>query len=98
LAIASAIHPDQSTEGLYYDLILFYEPLIAEIAGHAAGTVSALPHLLAIGVEDPITHIRIRVLRRLNQQDLVTPYAEAAISDPAYLLGSQDDRGLEAIE
>jgi hypothetical protein len=67
-------------------------------AHETARAVTALFDLAAIGVENPVTEIDPRLLRGLDQQDLVATDAEMAISQVTQLFRCQRKRLANAVE
>ncbi len=62
LAVALEQQFDDAALGLDADLLLDRQALVEDEAGEAAGTVAALFDLGAIGVEDAIAKVHVRVL------------------------------------
>ena len=61
------------------DAIPVDQPLEAHETGETAGTVAALLHLAAIGIEDAVVKVKLGIIGRLHQQQLVEADAEVAI-------------------
>ena len=55
----------------------------------ATCTVAALFHLAPVGIENKVTKIRLFIVRFLDQQDLITAYANMPISQQSQLLRLQ---------
>ena len=63
--------------------------MVNHIACKAAGTVSALLYLVAIGIENSVDKIRLRAGRVLHQKDLIRPNAQASVCHGLQALGGQ---------
>jgi hypothetical protein len=66
-------------------------PLVLDIARETACAIATLLHFTAIGIEDAIAKIDLRILRVFQQQDLVAANPKMAIGDMANHFGAQPD-------
>jgi hypothetical protein len=82
-AIGVEAQGDQATQGLDAQGGGIRQALIMNKSGEATGTIATLLDLPTIGIEDPIAKIGIGSGRGLNDQDLIAPNPEAAVSEPA---------------
>ena len=74
------------------------QPGIMHETHETARAVTALLDLAAIGIENPVTEIDPRLLRHLDQQDLVATDAEMTVSQVAQLLRRQRKRLANAVK
>ena len=89
---------DDAGHGLNTNLALVGEPLVMDEAYEATGTVAALLHFTAIGIENAIAEIDARLRSGFHQQNLVAADAEMAIGQMTKLLRCQRQRLTNAIE
>ena len=68
------------------DFALVGETLLMHKTHETAGAIAALLHLAAIGIEDSIAEIDVRLRRLFNQKNLVATHAKMAISQITQLL------------
>ena len=61
------------------DAIPVDQPLEPHETGETAGTVAALLHLAAIGIEDAVVEVELGIIGRLHQQQLIEADAKVAI-------------------
>lgn len=71
LTVIADIEFDNAALGLDADLALGRQALVQHKTGEATRAIAALLHFRAIGVEDPVTEIHLRVARCFDDQQLV---------------------------
>ncbi|PRD25208.1 UNVERIFIED_CONTAM: ammonium transporter [Trichonephila clavipes] len=87
LAVVLHAQLDHAALGLDANDLLGGQALVQHEAGEAARTVAALLHLGAVGVEDAVAEIDVRMARRLDDQQLVETDAGVAIAPLLGMLG-----------
>ena len=83
LAVTVNVQLNVAASGLHPDTIATDQFFIANKTGKTAGAVTALFNFIAIGVEDTVAKIHVRIGGRLNQQQLVKANTEPTIGQAA---------------
>ena len=88
-AVVVHLQRQGAAQSLDLEFTLVGQTLIDDEAGKAARAVAAVLHLAAVGVEDPVAKIHVRLARRLYQQQLIEADPEMAVGQLADLLVPQ---------
>ena len=87
LAVVAHVQLDDAAFGFHADALLGGQALVQHEAGETARTVAALLDLGTVGIEDPIAEVHVRVVRRLDDQQLVEADAGVAVTPLLGMLG-----------
>src|SRR5690625_2176168 len=80
-------HQCQWTAGSFHlNLMFMRQALVMYETGETARTITAVLHFTAVGIENPVAEIHVRVAWRLNDQQLIKTHTEAAVGQLANLL------------
>jgi len=97
-AVVLEARDDDSAEGFDADFAFRAQPLLMNETYEAASAVAALLDFAAVGVEDAIAEIDVRLASFFNEQNLVTADAEVAVGEQAQLRRGQRDRLTKPVE
>ncbi len=89
---------DITRERAHADAILVGQASIADKAREATRAVAALLDLAAIGIDDAVAEINARLRRGSDDQDLISPDAEAPVGQKAELGGVEIQRPAGLVE
>ncbi len=87
LAVVLHVQFDDAALGFHADALFCGQALVQHEAGEAARTVAALLDLGTVGIEDAVAEIHFRVVRRLDDQQLVEADAGVAVTPLLGVLG-----------
>jgi len=89
LVVGAALHTDRPHRAFQYRWSSTDLPVHDKVECDAAGAVTTLACRTTVGIANFVTHGTACLPRRVQHQDLVTAYAEAAIGQFAGQLGIQ---------
>jgi len=90
-AIRLQARRDDAAGSFYPDFSFLREPTLMDKAYKAARAIAALFHLAAIGIEDAVTEISLRVQRLFHQQQLIAADTKVPIGNTTDLFGIETD-------
>jgi len=97
-AVVLDVQLELVVDRLHADGVAADQAAVAHVAREAARAVAAVLHLVAGVVEDAVAKVHARRRGALDDQDLVGADAEAAVAQPAHLLGPERQRLARGVE